>query len=116
MRTRSLIWIAVLSSCGGDGETISSSGYPQTTETSDGTTTTTGADSTSETTLMTGDATSSGESPAPLVVDCADPPLTAVGAEYSHTPTATGAISTVTWSMQNLPPGLAFDPITGEIF
>lgn len=113
---RTLVATVVLCSCGGDGESVSSSTYPATTDTGDDTTTTTGADTTSEGTSMTGDATSSSGEPEALVIDCGDPPLTAVGAAYSHTPSASGAISTVTWAMTNLPPGLAFDPITGEIF
>lgn len=111
-----LSWASVAAGCGGPDASVSSSSYT-TADAATSTSTGTSADTTdtTETTANSGDAaTSTGEVPT-LEIDCAEPPATAVGAVYSHKPVASGAVSAVVWSMANLPPGLSFNPVSGEI-
>lgn len=65
-------------------------------------------------TLMS--AEGSGETAAPTIdIDCDDPPPGAVGAEYDHTPIASGAAPPLNWSMVGLPDGMVFSPLNGQI-
>jgi hypothetical protein len=73
------------------------------------------ASSTTETTVGSVADSSTG-APAPLLVDCNEPPMAAVGASYHHTPLVTGDDGSATWSMTGLPPGLVFNPIGGTIY
>lgn len=53
---------------------------------------------------------------SPIELDCASPPLGAVGAAYSHTPEVTGAGgATLAWSATGLPEGTGINQVTGEI-
>lgn len=115
--------------CGAD-EDVGGAGDSQTTKpppdpsTTDVTPTTTATDSdatvaptsTGDDTTSTGDDTTSTTAPPdPLTVDCEAPPSSAVGANYSHQPSAAGGTPDYTWSAKGLPDGLTIDPNTGEI-
>jgi hypothetical protein len=55
--------------------------------------------------------------PAPVTVDCQTIPQAFIGVPYSFTPDfdASNARAPLTWSAEDLPPGLTINPETGEI-
>ncbi len=51
----------------------------------------------------------------PVVVECGELPASAVGAEYTHTPTVFGGDGDYAWAASGLPDGLEIDDGDGEI-
>lgn len=106
--------VALAVACG-DGDSIGTSTSITTTDAESSSTSTTDAESTSSTTEVESADTTTVVA-EPLVIDCADPPLAAVGASYSHTVSSSGGTGGVLWTISGLPPGLTFLNVTGAMY
>ena len=127
-RTRALLGlpVAALLACSGD-ESVGSSGTYTSASTTSASTTTDGTASSSsssssssgasETDTSTGSTSTSSTTGVvdPLLVDCGDPPKGAEGANYQHTPSASGGVPGYTWSASGLADGLSINEFTGVI-
>ena len=127
-RTRALLGlpVAALLACSGDESVGSSGTYTSASTTSASTTTDSTASSSSssssssgasETDTSTGSTSTSSTTGVvdPLLVDCGDPPKGAEGANYQHTPSASGGVPGYTWSASGLADGLSINEFTGVI-
>ena len=85
----------------------------------EGTTTSGGSSSSSSSTTMDTLETEDGSGgTAGLMpeIDCAEPPLAAVGAEYDHELALVDDLGVSwTWAAEGLPPGLAINPLGGDL-
>jgi hypothetical protein len=126
MRARLFPWVAAwgcivgpLGACGDDGTSPGvSTGLTRGSDAGETTASTGAADDTDATdTVDTFDsADGTGATMGSMhAVDCDDPPLAAVGAAYQHRPVAIEFPGPVSWQMQGLPEGMAFNPVTGEM-